>query len=96
MNFSDLIRAGERAGLRTLFFDRQAKFLLALGITDHELFKPLQDVENGSLRQNLALLELREEARRLVLPADLGHDIRVLVQSRGMPEAGWSFQRRLY
>ncbi|HLJ73866.1 MAG TPA: SAM-dependent methyltransferase, partial [Thermoanaerobaculia bacterium] len=31
INFSDLQRAGERNGFTTLFFDRQAKFLLAAG-----------------------------------------------------------------
>src|SRR5438477_4023594 len=44
INFTDLERAGERAGLRTLFFDRQAKFLLAIGATEHELFRPLEEL----------------------------------------------------
>jgi SAM-dependent MidA family methyltransferase len=91
INFTDLIRAGERAGFSTLFFDRQAKFLLALGVTDHELFKPLEEIEGG-----LELLDLRDEARRLVLPDGIGEDIRVLVQGRGMPESGWLFQRKLF
>lgn len=96
INFTDLIRAGEARGLRTLFFDRQAKFLLPLGITEHELFAPAQDVRIESVAEAVDLRDRRDDARRLVLPDDLGHDIRVLVQSRAMPEVGWSFQRKLF
>ena len=91
INFTDLIRAGERNGFTTLFFDRQAKFLLALGVTEHELFKPLEEIDGG-----LDLLDRRDEARRLVLPDGIGEEIRVLVQGKGVPEEGWSFQRRLW
>jgi SAM-dependent MidA family methyltransferase len=96
INFSDLIRAGEDAGLETLFFDRQAKFLLALGITEHDLFKPADEVETASLGAAVDLLDAREAARRLVLPDGIGEDIRVLVQARGLPASGWSFQRKLF
>jgi SAM-dependent MidA family methyltransferase len=91
INFTDLIRTGERNGFTTLFFDRQAKFLLALGVTDHELFNPLEEVEGG-----LDLIDRRDEARRLILPDGIGEEIRVLVQGRGVPLEGWSFQRRLW
>ena len=60
INFTDLIRAGERAGFTTLFFDRQAKFLLALGVTEHELFKPIDEVSADSLQ---AGVDLRGRAR---------------------------------
>ena len=96
INFTDLERAGERRGLRTLFFERQAKFLLSLGITEHELFAPAQEVPIDSLEHGVAMIDRREEARRLVLPDSLGHDIRVLVQGRGMGEESWSFQRKLW
>jgi len=96
INFTDLIRAGERAGFTTLFFDRQAKLLLALGVTEHELFKPIDQVSADSLQAGVDLLERRDEARRLVLPDGIGEDIRVLVQGRGMPEDGWMFQRKLF
>jgi SAM-dependent MidA family methyltransferase len=96
INFTDLIRAGERAGFTTLFFDRQAKFLLALGITEHELFKPIDEVSAESLQAGVDLLDRRDEARRLVLPDGIGEDIRVLVQGRGMPADGWMFQRKLF
>jgi len=92
INFTDLIETGERAGFTTLFFDRQAKFLLALGATEHELFQPVTELREGSLE----LMERRDEARRLVLPDGIGEDIRVLVQGRGVPLDGWTFQRRLW
>src|SRR6185436_8446358 len=87
INFTDLERAGERHGATTLFFDSLAKFLLALGITGHELFQPLESIEGW---------EARDEARRLVLPDGIGHDLRVLVQAKGLPLDGWSFQKRLF
>ena len=96
INFTDLQRAGERNGFDTLFFDRQAKFLLAGGATEHELFKPLDEVRVDSADDALALREEREEARRLVLPDGIGEDLRVLVQGKGVPRDGWSFQRKLF
>jgi SAM-dependent MidA family methyltransferase len=96
VNFDDLIRAGEAAGLRTLFFGRQAKFLLALGITEHPLFQPSTELEVASLDEGVALLDQRDAARRLVLPDGIGEDVRVLVQGRGMDLEGWSFGRKLF
>ena len=94
INFDDLIRAGEELGAKTLFFDRQVKFLLALGITEHPLFAPVEE-QPESIEAALALREAREEARRLVLPDGIGEEIRVLVQARGVPFEGWSFQRNI-
>jgi SAM-dependent MidA family methyltransferase len=96
INFTDLERAGRRNGFNTLYFDRQAKFLLAAGATEHELFKALDEIRVESADEALGLREEREEARRLVLPDGIGEDIRVLVQGKGVPREGWSFQRRLY
>jgi len=96
VNFDDLIRAGEERGFRTLFFGRQAKFLLALGITEHPLFQPSTELEVASLEEGVALLDQRDAARRLVLPDGIGEDIRVLVQGRGMDLDGWSFGRKLF
>ncbi|MEO6260613.1 MAG: SAM-dependent methyltransferase [Thermoanaerobaculia bacterium] len=95
INFSDLERVGAKHGFTTLFFDSQAKFLLALGATEHELFVPLE----GSVvspEAAIELLDARDRARRLVLPDGIGDEIRVLVQGRGVGESGWSFQRRLF
>lgn len=96
INFDDLIRAGEARGFRTLFFDRQAKFLLSLGITEHPLFQPSTELEIDSLDEGVALLDARDAARRLVLPDGIGEDIRVLVQGRGVELEGWSFGRKLF
>ncbi len=96
INFTDLQRAGERNGFSTLFFDRQAKFLLALGATEHELLAPLDELGTDSMEEALRLRERREEARRLVLPDGMGEEIRVLVQGKGMGGEGWSFQRKLF
>jgi len=96
INFSDLQRAGERRGMETLFFDRQAKFLLALGAGGHDLLAPLDDLKVSSVVEALQLREQREDARSLVLPDGIGEDIRVLVQGRGMGEGRWGFQRKLF
>ncbi|HUP61122.1 MAG TPA: SAM-dependent methyltransferase [Thermoanaerobaculia bacterium] len=96
INFTDLERAGEREGASTLFFDSLAKFLLALGITEHELFRPVHELEAASAEEGMSLLEARDEARRLVLPDGIGEDLRVLVQAKGLPVEGWSFQRILF
>lgn len=95
VNFTDLEQAGARHGARTRFFDRLAKFLLAVGITDHELFRPVQEVAIASAAEGLALLEAREEARRLVLPDGIGEDLRVLVQEKDLG-GDWSFERPLF
>jgi SAM-dependent MidA family methyltransferase len=92
INFGDLERAGARHGATTLFFDRLAKFLLSSGITEHELFRPVHDLEIESPEQGLTLMEAREEARRLVLPDGIGEEMRVLVQGKNVDLDGWSFQ----
>ncbi len=91
INFTDLERAGEREGATTLFFDRLAKFLLTLDITNHELLQP-----SNPATQQLSDLEAREDARRLILPDGIGEDQRVLVQGKNVPLASWSFQKKLF
>jgi SAM-dependent MidA family methyltransferase len=96
INFSDLEEAGRRHGAATLFFDVLAKFLLAIGVTDHELFRPVHEVTIGSADEGLELIAARQEARRLVLPDGIGADLRVLVQAKGVSLENWSFQRALF
>lgn len=96
INFSDLRRSGERSGFQTLLFSRQAEFLLRLGITEHPLFTPVQDLPFDNLLDASVELEKRQAARRLVLPDGIGQEMRVLVQSRNLPESEWSFQRKLF
>ena len=92
VNFSDL----QRAGAPTLFFDRLAKFLLALGAAEHPLFRPVEESGITTAEEGLELLEAREAARRLVLPDGIGEEMRVLVQGKNVALEGWSFQRALY
>jgi SAM-dependent MidA family methyltransferase len=96
INFTDLERAGEREGARTLFFDVLAKFLLGIGITGHDLFKPVHELTIASAEEGLQLIEARDEARRLILPDGMGEDLRVLVQAKGVSFENWSFQRPLF
>ena len=95
VNFSDLERMGAKHGFTTLFFDSQAKFLLSLGATEHDLFIPLEGAL-PSVEAAMELLDARDRARRLVLPDGIGEEVRVLVQGKGVAESGWSFQRRLF
>jgi len=44
----------------------------------------------------VALLEARDDAKRLILPDGIGADIRVLVQERGMGREEWRFQTKLF
>lgn len=88
INFTDLISSGERSGFTTLFFDRQAKFLLALGGAEHPLIRG-EPASTGELQQ-------KENARRLLLPDGIGEDIRVLVQGKGLAADGWLFQKILF
>jgi SAM-dependent MidA family methyltransferase len=101
INFDDLRRTGEgRTGegqaFATLFFDMQAKLLLALGATGHELFKPIGELSIESATEGLTLLQARDDAKRLVLPDGIGADIRVLVQGRRMGTERWRFERELF
>src|SRR3954454_3400128 len=96
INFDDLRRTGEGQAFATLFFDIQAKFLLALGAPGHELLKPITEVSVDSATEGLTLLQDRDDARRLILPDGIGADIRVLVQGRGMGAEPWRFQRQLF
>jgi SAM-dependent MidA family methyltransferase len=96
INFDDLIRTGEKLGLATLFFDIQAKFLLAQGAAEHPLLAPIGDQVVDNAAAGIALLDAREAARRLILPDGIGADIRVLVQECGMGRDGWRFQTKLF
>jgi SAM-dependent MidA family methyltransferase len=93
INFTDLVKAGEVEGLTTLHFGRQARFLLSLGITEHELFRPADEVASNGLAHAVEQMDARQAAHRLVLPDGIGDEMRVLVQARNLPLDGWSFQR---
>jgi SAM-dependent MidA family methyltransferase len=84
INFTDLERAGEREGARTVFFDRLNRFLLAIGITSHELFTPVHELSIEGAEAGLELLQERDNARRLILPDGIGEELRVLVQAKNV------------
>ncbi|MEA2488546.1 MAG: hypothetical protein QOH21_338, partial [Acidobacteriota bacterium] len=96
INFTDLQRVGEELGGQTLYFDRLAKFLLSIGIAEHELFRPVDGIAIADADEGLQLLAAREDAKRLILPDGMGEDLRVLVQGRGISFENWSFQRPLF
>jgi SAM-dependent MidA family methyltransferase len=96
VNFTDLESEGRRLGAQTLYSDRLARFLLTLGITEHELFRPIDQVTIESSEQGLQLLEERENARRLVLPDGIGQEMQVLVQAKELSLEDWLFQRKLF
>lgn len=95
VNFDDLVDAGEAYGFETLAFVRQARFLLALGITDHPDLVPLDPDSFDNLSTAVERLDEREAARRLVLPDGIGEEMRVLVQSKGMGSDPWDFMTGL-
>lgn len=92
INFTDLTRGGEREGYETLFWGRQAAFLVTIGALTHPLFAPIDELSASSMSEVTELMERREAAQRLIIPDGIGQDIRVLVQQKGLPAAGWSFQ----
>jgi len=96
INFDDLRLTGERQHFTTRFFDIQAKFLLALGAAEHELLQPIGDAVVEGAEEGMALIEARDDAKRLILPDGIGADIRVLVQERGMGREEWRFQTKLF
>ena len=97
VNFSDLMRMGDSVGWQQLAFSRQAEFLLKLGITEHPDLAPVDTIDPpGEIEKALAVRERREAARRLILPDGIGQEIAVLVQTKGLPLEGWSFQRSLW
>lgn len=96
VNFTDLERAGERAGATTLLFTRQAHFLLSIGILDSPLLRVSPADVTNELVDVLPLHDAMADARRLVLPDGIGEDIRVLVQSKNHATTGWSFQQNRF
>lgn len=92
VNFSDLMRGGEGEGYVTSFWGRQAAFLVSIGALTHPLFAPIDELSASTMSEVTELMERREAAQRLIIPDGIGQDIRVLVQQRGLPATGWSFQ----
>ena len=97
INFDDLRRTGEGQAFASLFFDIQAKFLLALGATEHELFTPIGDVSIESANEGLTLLR---GARRCPASHPSGRHRRGHSRARAGARDGaggpWRFQTKLF
>jgi SAM-dependent MidA family methyltransferase len=86
INWTDLERAGAQEGADHLFRGRQAGFLISIGALDYPLLAPDREL-------TAELANARRDALQLVLPDGIGEEMTVLVQSKGLPVDGWSFQR---
>lgn len=76
INWTQVRQAGERAGLRTILFERQDEFLLRAGLLE-ELERMTERTESEAERASLRL-----GARELILPGGSSHSFQVLVQAR--------------
>jgi SAM-dependent MidA family methyltransferase len=92
IDFDDLVDAGKGRGYLTLHFSRQASFLVSLGVFEHPLFRPVDELQASTMEELTEVLDRRQRAQRLVLPEGIGEDIKTLVQGRGIPLEGWMFQ----
>jgi SAM-dependent MidA family methyltransferase len=76
VNWSDVIRAGEAAGLKTISFERQDQFLMREGLLE-ELERQVQKAGDESER-----IYLRTNAREMILPNGMAASFQVLVQEK--------------
>ncbi|CAH2032301.1 class I SAM-dependent methyltransferase [Trichlorobacter ammonificans] len=82
VNFSALIQRGEEQGVKTLWFGEQCRFLLAAGMVEE-----FEAIETSSLSE-AEKLKKRLTLKRLIMPeGGMGDTFRVLVQSKGVPQA---------
>ncbi|HEV2762199.1 MAG TPA: SAM-dependent methyltransferase [Pyrinomonadaceae bacterium] len=76
VNWSQVRRAGERAGLSTVLFERQDEFLLRAGALE-VLERLTREAPDEAARARLAL-----DAREMILPGGMAQSFQVLVQKR--------------
>jgi SAM-dependent MidA family methyltransferase len=79
INFSQLMEAGKDAGLATVWFGEQYRFLLGVGIVDELIRLEAQATsEQERLKHRLAL-------KKLMLPeGGMGDTFKVLIQAKGV------------
>jgi SAM-dependent MidA family methyltransferase len=80
VDFTSLIRAGERVGLAKLGFTQQGLFLMALGLGDR-LARVTESSTDG-----MAILQRRQALHQLIDPTGLG-GFGVLLQGQGLNAA---------
>lgn len=81
VDFSNLIRAGESLGLKTVKYDTQGQFLIDWGVLD--IMTRLSGQESSSGR-NAAI-------KNLFLPGSMGSSFKVLLQAKNVDTAGRDF-----
>jgi SAM-dependent MidA family methyltransferase len=76
VNWSQLVLAGQDAGLETVLLERQDKFLLRAGV--------VQELEGMTARaaSEAGRARLSVEAREMILPGGMGESFQVLVQKK--------------
>ncbi len=84
VDFTTLIQTGERLGLQTEGFTKQANFLGGLGIAERLVALGQPDFRQTSGLTTKQQLAEREALQRLINPTALGN-FGVLIQSRGVP-----------
>ena len=76
VDWAQVRRAGERAGLETVLFARQDDFLTRAGALE-ELERMMKDAPDEAARARLAL-----DAREMILPGGMAQSFQVLVQKK--------------
>ncbi len=80
VNFTDLMRWGEQAGLKLAGYSSQMQFLINLGILEY-----LQDLQKAGI-SDTDLLKETLAVKKLVMPEGMGSVFKVAVQYKGLPE----------
>lgn len=76
VNWTQVIAAGERAGLRTALFEPQDAFLLRAGLLEQ------LEIESAAARAEAEVMRLRLGAREMILPGRMASYFQVLAQAR--------------
>jgi len=90
VDFTALVRQGEKAGLQTLAFTDQLRLFLELGV--HEVFAELEAESADYTRYQVSV----QPAKALIMPGGMGETFKVLLQGKGLnPEAVQSLKRKI-
>ncbi len=86
VDFSNLIRAGESAGLTKVKYTTQGQFLIDWGILDimERNSEQLHSPEFGDEKKNAAI-------KNLFLPGSMGHSFKILLQQKNLEGASENF-----
>jgi SAM-dependent MidA family methyltransferase len=77
INWTQLVAAGESAGLKTLSLERLDAFLLRAGLIEQ------LELESGHAGGEAEVAALRLDAREMILPGGMASHFQVLVQQKG-------------